>query len=281
MVPGVMPDTVDTGPEQTAEAWDEVAHGWTRHIEEDLIPYTEEALRLVPVGEGDRVLDVACGPGALCLRAAWRGARVLGVDFSKEQIEMLHARAQEEGLDHMEGRVMDGQNLDLEDASFDAAFSMFGLMFFPDRARGFEEIHRVLKPRGQAAVSAWADPSTNDWFTLFGDAIDAALPDIEPSPPPSFMEIADPARLEQEMMEAGFEAVEIHTPSTETTIESAQAGWRKLAEANPVLPGMLSRLGEDAFESIRTAFHELYEARYGEGAATFTDQAHIAVGARG
>lgn len=276
-----MPGKADVGPEQTAKAWDQVADGWARHIEDDLVPYTEEALNLVPVGDGDRVLDVACGPGALCVRAARRGARALGVDFSTEQIQMLQARAREEGLDQVEGRVMDGQSLDLEDASFDAAFSMFGLMFFPDRARGFKEMHRVLKPGGGAAVSAWADPSENEWFTLFGDAIDTALPDLERSSPPSFMDLADPTRLEQEMTNAGFIAVEVHTPSTKSTIKSAQAGWRKLAEANPVLPGMVSRLGEDAFESIRTAFHQLYEERYGEGPATFTDKAHIAVGTRG
>lgn len=276
-----MSTRTELGPEQRAEAWDRVAHGWTQHIEEDLVAYTEAALELLPVGEGDRVLDVACGPGALCLRAARRGATVLGVDFSTEQVGQLRARVAEQGLDKVEARVMDGQDLELEDGSFDAAFSMFGLMFFPDRARGFAELHRVLRPGGRAAVSAWADPSENEWFVLFGDAIEAALPDLKPPSPPSFMELADPARLEREMASAGFQGVDVHTVQAESQVESAQAGWRKLAEANPVLPGMVARFGEEAFASIETAFHELYDERYGDGPTTFRDQAHIALGTRG
>lgn len=268
------------GPEQTADGWDRVADVWTRYIEDDLVSYTEEALNLVPVGQGDRVIDVGCGPGALCLRAARRGARVLGVDFSEQQIKILRARADQLSLDRLEGRVMDGQDLDLEDGIFDAGFSMFGLMFFPDRARGFAELHRVLRPGAKAAVSAWAALAENEWFVLFGDAVDAALPDRERPPPPSFVELADPERLRQEMASAGFEQVEVHTVQGEMTIDGARDGWRKLAEANPILPGMIVRFGDQAVEEIGVAFRELFEERHGPGPATFRGKAHIAVGTR-
>ncbi len=268
------------GPEQTAQGWDRVAESWTRYIEDDLVSYTEEALELVPIGEGDHVIDVACGPGALCLRAARQGARVLGVDFSEQQIKILRARAQEQGLERLQGRVMDGQDLDLDDETFDAGFSMFGLMFFPDRARGFAELHRVLRPGAKAAVSAWADLSENEWFTLFGDAIAAALPDLGAPQARSFMELADPERLRQEMTAAGFEEVEVHTVEGTTTIGGARQGWRKLIEANPVLPGMIEQVGEAAADRIEEAFLDLYQHRHGAGSARFKGKAHIAVGVR-
>lgn len=268
------------GPEQTAQGWDRVAESWTRYIEDDLVSYTEKALELVPIGEGDRVLDVACGPGALCLRAARRGARVLGVDFSEEQIKTLRARAQDHGFDRLEGRVMDGQALDLENETFDAGFSMFGLMFFPDRAQGFAELHRVLRPGARAAVSAWADLSENEWFILFGDAVAAALPDMGAPRARPFMELADPENLRQEMADAGFEQVEVHTVEGQMTIGGAREGWRKLVEANPVLPAMIERVGQTAAGRIEEAFLDLYQERHGVGPASFTGKAHIAVGLR-
>lgn len=74
--------------------------------------------------------------------------------------------------------VMDGQKL--ENDRFDAAFSMFGLMFFPDKVRGLKEIHRVLKPKGKIAVSSWAPISNSILMQCLFGALRKANPDIPP-----------------------------------------------------------------------------------------------------
>lgn len=267
-------------PAQTAEGWDAVADGYAELIDPDLGMYSQAALDRVAVGPGDRVLDVACGPGTLAVRAAERGAEVLGVDLSPELIGILERRAEARDLDTLEGRVMDGQALDLEPESFDAGFSMFGLMLFPDRAAGLEELHRVLRPDARVLISAWAHPSEIEWFSLFGEAIETALPDLPPSPDPPFLELADPERFRQELEAAGFEEVEVEPVELLFEAEGPDHEWRKLAEANPVLPAMMDRIGPEAVAEVEQAFHDLYRQRYGSGEAQMRTLAHLATGRR-
>ena len=111
----------------------------------------------------------------------------------------------------------DGMNLPFNDDAFDAGFSMFGLMFFPDRHRGFLELLRVVKPGGLVVVSSWAPMDQNVLFETFGEAMRRADPTSdEPAP---VLPLATVEQCFAEMSQAGFKNVEtIH----ETTVtESA------------------------------------------------------------
>ena len=140
----------------TAEPWDLVAVAYVA----DALPYFEtfsrEALRLAALPTRARVADIAAGPGTLSLLAATGGATVSAIDLSPNMVAEFRARVAAAGLDAaVDVRVGDGQQLPFESGVFDAAFSMFGLMFFPDRAAGLREMKRVLKPGGRAVVSSW------------------------------------------------------------------------------------------------------------------------------
>jgi ubiquinone/menaquinone biosynthesis C-methylase UbiE len=108
---------------------------------------------------GVRLLDVAAGTGALATAAARRGASVLAIDSSRGMVAFLARRAREEGLSNLDARVMDGQKLDLPDASFDLACSVFGVMLIADHRAGLTEMRRVLVPGGSARLVVWAPPS--------------------------------------------------------------------------------------------------------------------------
>ena len=103
------------------------------------------------IGPGQRVLDVACGTGALTLAVAGRvraGGAVLGLDANPEMLAV--ARRKAAGIEWHEGRA---ESLPFADASFDAVVSQFGLMFFGDRVAALREMQRVLRPRGRLAVA--------------------------------------------------------------------------------------------------------------------------------
>lgn len=103
------------------------------------------------IGPGQRVLDVACGTGALaCAAAAMAepGGNVVGLDVNPEMLAV--ARRKRPDLDWREGRA---ESLPFPDACFDAVVSQFGLMFFEDRRQSLEEMARVLRPGGRLAVA--------------------------------------------------------------------------------------------------------------------------------
>lgn len=108
------------------------------------------------IRRGDRVLDVACGGGAVALPARAAGADVTAIDLAPEMVERCRA----EGLD---ARVMDGEQLEFEDGSFDAVLSGFGVFFFPDHERAFSEFHRVLRPGGTLGFTTFTDEHDPRW----------------------------------------------------------------------------------------------------------------------
>jgi len=124
------------------------------------------------------VLDVAAGPGTLALSAAKQVAHVSALDFSSAMIERLRRDAAALGYANIDAQVGDGQALPYPDGSFDAAFSMFGLIFFPDRNAGLRQLNRVLRPGGRVVIGSWApfEPASA-LVTLFA-ALQVALPEL-------------------------------------------------------------------------------------------------------
>src|SRR6187431_1992602 len=173
-------------PFATPLPWNLVASGYSSERALVMEPFSlramERVAELVPaaLGPGGRVVDVAAGPGTLSLPLAARGAEVEAIDFSKEMLAELTRLASEQGLSNLHAREGDGMALPYEDNSFDAGFSLFGLMFFPDRPRGFAELHRVLRPGGVALVSSWVSAELSPLMRLMFGALAAADPNMPP-----------------------------------------------------------------------------------------------------
>jgi SAM-dependent methyltransferase len=108
------------------------------------------------VAAGEQVLDVACGTGNAALVAAARGAAVTGLDAAERLVGVARERAAAAGLE-AEWLVGDAQALPFEDARFDAAVSVFGVIFAPDARRAAAELVRVVRPGGRIVLTAWID----------------------------------------------------------------------------------------------------------------------------
>ena len=102
---------------------------------------------------GQRVLDVACGRGAVLFALAERASvgNVVGIDLSEEMVRATNAEAQRRRLGSPAG-VMDAERLEFADATFSRVLCGFGLMFLPHLDRALSEFRRVLQPDADRGV---------------------------------------------------------------------------------------------------------------------------------
>jgi ubiquinone/menaquinone biosynthesis C-methylase UbiE len=266
------PPSVLTAP----RLWDLVADGYSREIAPHLAKYADDALRLAEVGPGQLIADVACGPGALSLSAARAGARVLAIDFSPEMIARLREQCVREGVVSIDARVGDGMKLPYDNASVDCAFSMFGLMFFPDRTQGFHELNRVLKRMGKAVVASWVPtqrvPLLADIYRTLG-AILPTLPFGGNKPPLGY---ADDFRVE--MAEAGFSNITVREVEHTLEVPSVEAFWIALARSTPPIHAVREHLGPERWEQVAHQLVESLRAKWGNGPQHVPMIANLAMG---
>lgn len=126
----------------------------------EAIPELAEALRLRP---GSMLLDLACGRGAyglLITRQA--GTSLIGVDFSAQALTEAREQAVRMGVSNASFRMGGLTATGLPDASVDAVLCTDAIQFPDEPASAYEEIRRVLKPGGRAALTCWEPLDRND-----------------------------------------------------------------------------------------------------------------------
>lgn len=102
--------------------------------------------------EGERVLDIGCGPGAAVRNAATRlgPGTAVGVDRSPAMVEI--ARKRSAVVDNAEFEVGTAEKLPFSDDSFDAIWTVSAFHHWEDQAQGLSEVRRVLRPQGRFLI---------------------------------------------------------------------------------------------------------------------------------
>jgi len=134
--------------------------------------YSAGCAERASIRPGDRVLDVATGPGTAALIAAERvgpGGSVLGTDISDRFIEVASSAAAGHANVRFARHPMEA--LALADSSFDAAICVLGLMYAAPVSLALGEMARVLAPRGRFAACVWGRREAcgfRDFFPILG-----------------------------------------------------------------------------------------------------------------
>jgi demethylmenaquinone methyltransferase/2-methoxy-6-polyprenyl-1,4-benzoquinol methylase len=111
--------------------------------------------------ETPRVLDVACGTGdfSIAIAKAVRKGEVIGVDISKEMLEVMRQKVLKNKLESIISQeVGDGETLRFPEGSFDRVVNAFGIRNFEDKDKGLREALRVLKPGGRLVILELSRP---------------------------------------------------------------------------------------------------------------------------
>jgi len=253
--------------EAAAEAWDR----WAPLLARWLGPATEAMLDMAAVGPGARVLDVAAGAGEQTLAAARRvGAKgyVLATDISPAILRFALRAARQAGLTQVETLELDGERHDtLPEASFDAAISRVGLIYFPDQQRALAGIRRALKRGGRFAAVVYSTPEKNPFFSQPVGIIRrrAQLPPPLPGQPGPFS-LGGERVLASALEQAGFRGVEVRRVDSPVRLPSAAECARFERESFGALHQMMAALSEseraETWKEIKTVLRT-YETEDG------------------
>jgi SAM-dependent methyltransferase len=184
-----------------------------------------------------RVLDVACGTGALTCQLPERvgpDGSVVGLDANPEMLRV--ARTKPERVEWIEASA---EALPFGDRSFDAVVSQFGFMFFLDRPAALREMMRVLRPGGSLAVAVWDRiehcPGYAALEGLLQELFGAALADAFRAP----FQLGDPERLLAPCVEAGIADARVTRREGSVRFSSLEALLRTERACVWTLGGML------------------------------------------
>ncbi len=199
-------------PQSSLWSSSEGAERWQQDIErrqQDFAEATQRMLEAAGLKPGDHVLDIAAGTGdqsLLAARIVGPGGSILATDISAEMLNITAQVAKLEGLTTLTTRVMDAEQLDLQDNAFDAVICRLGLMLIPHLQQALREIRRVLKPGCKLAALIWSVPENNPLFSLPLAIVSKYARGASSHQPDPFA-LSDPTVFERELTEAGFSEV--------------------------------------------------------------------------
>jgi len=187
-----------------------------RQTAQDIVlkPIADLVIDRAKLKPGERVIDIGCGSGTTVIELAKRvgtGGSVFGSDISKQSVEKANERIAAAGLRQASVSVSDVSTYAFPDASFDLAFSRFGVMFFSDPTATFSRFRRAMVPNGRLAFAVFRTPKENPWGTAPVAAVRhllPPLPQLGPEDPGQFA-WADPERVRRILAGAGFQEISL------------------------------------------------------------------------
>ena len=244
-------------------------------------PYARDLAERVARAEPRDVLETAAGTGVLTraigarLPAHSRPAhtRIVATDLNQPMLD--HAATKQSYREGVTWRQADALALPFENQEFDVVACQFGVMFFPDKIKGYKEARRVLKPDGRFLFNVWDRISENE----FADVVTEALSTLFPRDPPLFLARTphgyhDVERIRDELTAAGFADISIDTVDHRSRAESSRVPAFAYCQGTPLRSEIEARdaaLLEEATKVAATALAR----RFGNGPIDGRIRAHV------
>lgn len=229
-------------------------------------PYAVDLAARLALRPASSVLELAAGTGVLTRELARRlapGTQLVATDLNESMLAVAQAQG---AAGAVTWRQADAMALPFADASFDAVVCQFGVMFFPDKARAFAQMRRVLRPGGTLLFNVWDRIETNAFAQVVHDTVGALFP----ADPPRFLARLPHGYFSTEVIArdlalAGFVA----PPAFETVAAVSRADTPAIAalaycQGTP-LRGEIEARDPARLETVTAAATEALAARFGAG----------------
>jgi len=212
------------------------------------------------------VLETAAGSGVVTRALAPRlgpDTHYVATDLNQPMLD--HAAERQGANAAVTWRQADALTLPFDDAAFDVVCCQFGVMFFPDRLRGYREAKRVLKPGGSFLFSVWDRIEEN----VFADDVTNALAELFPGDPPRFLARTphghhDLALVRNELESAGFTTVTIETRAEQSRAPSPRHPALAYCQGTPLRNEIEAR-GADLLQAATEHATAAIADRHGHG----------------
>ena len=239
---------------QNMAVWNEMAPRYhTKWAGADSGPFqsTREMVDIVGVKEGDRVLDVACGTGAVTRRLAEKVGRdgcVVGTDMSASAIRIARSNSREANVLFVNA---DAENLPLAER-FDAVTCQYALFFFPDAPRALENMRGRLGESGALGVTVHG--CRVPYYTSILEAITEFIPDYVAPGAPQLDRYGTEESLRAEVEGAGFSGVRVREFVFTYSPGSFEQYWATYLEyVSSQAREKINSLGTDGIERLKGA----------------------------
>ena len=243
------------GWELAGRGWGQRARDWAYLVEPYARPANELLFERLHVGEGLRLLDIACGSGFAAHLAADHGATVAGLDASEPLLAIARARTPAGDF-----RLGDMLELPFDDAEFDVATSFNGI--WEGFAGALTEAHRVLRSDGMFDMTFWGPPKKLGLLPFF-----MKMGEFSPSEHvAATLEQGDTGRpgvVEDMLAASGFEFLERGRVEVVNEWPDLATAARALASSGPAVPA-IENIGYDEFvEELVEVFGEMDDPQVG------------------
>jgi len=244
---------------------DSLAAAWEQHRDrlfETQRAVSEWLVDQVDPQPGQTVLELASGPGETGFLAAERvrpGGRVISTDLGEGMVGAARRGAEARGLDNVECRVMDAQQIDLPDASVDGVLCRFGVMLMPEPARALAGARRVLRDGGRLAFAVWGPPDRNPWLTTIVGAVlqQGHQPPGDAFGPGGVFSLSDPDRNRELVGAAGFSDVRVQEIPGLVRYDSLDDYWDVQSQVAGALAMLVSSLADGEIAAIRSTLESM------------------------
>ncbi|HWD76228.1 MAG TPA: methyltransferase domain-containing protein [Solirubrobacteraceae bacterium] len=281
------------------EAWENAADAWGRlagRVREWGMPVSMAMIKSLALAPGERVLELAAGPGDTGFMAAELirqpdGAApaspvdaaqpttsspvggqlappvppgtLISSDGAEAMIDIARKRARESGITNVEFRQLELEWIDLPTATVDAVLCRWGIMLIVDPEAAGREIRRVLVSGGRAALAVWDAADKNPWATI-PSSVMVELGHVQPPDPqgPGMFALAGDDRLSGLLEGSGFTDVEVSAVPLERSYLAVDQYVADTLELSPMFRSVYKELTDE--EQAEVA------ARIAIGAQPFT-----------